>query len=763
MRSEHRKDRPDKRTAQQRKHLPLWSQVVLALFGALVVVNILTASMIRYIESDYLFEQVEMQSRNSYALLAAAVVDAVITEDRPLLETIVSQSVKQAPNMAGLSIRNESGEMLSHWLRADAPEKEHVRLYTYPIEYEGETFGGIVIKWDIGPGYEEIDRHVSKIRLFMSTMLVVLTGLVILLMHWLAVRPVRQINNHLITLADGHRPPPIQLSASSELMHLAESANNLTTALEQRDQREMELLRTREKLEAARDAALGASRAKSGFLATMSHEIRTPLNAVLGILGLLKDTPLNTEQRRFVRTGRNSGELLLTIINDILEFSKMEAERLKLEQTSFNLHRLLSHTVDLLQHQANQKSLSLILILHQDLPVYVTGDPERVRQILLNLINNAIKFTETGGVTIKASAMPGESNTIQLCCAVEDTGVGIGKEYHDSLFDKFTMADPSHSRSHEGTGLGLAICKCLVGLMNGSIDFSSEPGIGSSFYFDIQMELAERSDCDAESESDEPGQPPAANTRILLAEDNPANQMVVKMMLEYAGLQVDIVANGEEAVEAVRTIPYDIVLMDISMPVMDGMEATAIVRGLSGPENKIPIVAITAHALSGDKERFLAAGMSDFLTKPIDRTRILRCIARWAGSGEKWQQDMASGQPMTAIDDGLIMDESVLRQLARDTAPEIVPELVELYISDARQRVEIILTALSKGDLKTLGFEAHTLGSSAAAHGNMRLHHLARQVESLCIDGREEQALALAGTLATVAHESFNALEDVCN
>ncbi|MCP3670454.1 MAG: response regulator [Gammaproteobacteria bacterium] len=548
-------------------------------------------------------------------------------------------------------------------------------------------------------------------------------------------------------------------SLHGDIMAMAETIHQRESSLEQANELLDRRVRERtQELELAHDAALSASRAKSGFLATMSHEIRTPLNAVLGILGLLKETPLNAEQQHFIRTGRESGELLLTIINDILDFSKMEADRMKLEHIGFNLHRLLTQTIELLQHQANKKSLSLVLKLDDDLPIYVKGDPDRLRQILLNLISNAIKFTPTGGVTIKVSATPDEGDISKLCCTVEDTGVGIDKEYHDVLFDKFTMADPSHSRTHEGTGLGLAICKRLVSLMHGNIGFSSEPGVGSTFYFNIQMGLADKSECDAEPETEEPGQLPATNTRILLAEDNPANQMVVKMMLEYAGLQVDIVANGEEVVEAVRTIPYDIVLMDISMPRMDGMEATGIIRQLSGPESKIPIVAVTAHALSGDKERFLATGMNDFLTKPIDRMKVLQCIAHWTGSGDKLQQDDVSDKSTVAIDEGALLDESVLQQLARDTAPEIVPELVELYISDARKRVEIIQIALREHDLKTLEFETHTIGSSAAAHGNMRLHYLARRVERLCQDGDEKQAIADAQVLIPIAAESFSLL-----
>ena len=522
-----------------------------------------------------------------------------------------------------------------------------------------------------------------------------------------------------------------------------------------------------QQLRAAQQAAEMASKAKSNFLATMSHEIRTPMNAVLGILGLLRDTPLDKKQRQLVRTGRDSGELLLTIINDILDFSKMEADKLQLEHTGFDLHRLLTLSIELLKHQADSKNLTLELILAPDLPRYVRGDPDRLRQILINLINNAIKFTPSGNITVKPSANALNDKRFTFCCTVQDTGIGIDKALQTSLFEKFTMADQSHSRHHEGTGLGLAICKRLVSLMQGNITCNSEPGNGSAFTFTIELDVADKHECESERTVDEPHRLPTTDTRILLAEDNPANQMVVKSILECIGLQVDIVANGREAVEAVRSLPYDIVLMDISMPEMDGMTATRAIRQLPGQVGKLPIVALTAHSLSGDKEHFLEAGMDDYLSKPINRTAMLHCIAHWTDvtAAQEPQPDPVKFQadtPPANIEGqyvGLLVDEDVLQQLTYDTSPDIVPELLVLYIEDARKRVIHIQKAITERDIKTLEFESHTLGSSAAAHGNTKLYTLARKIEHLCLENNHEQALVEAIVLSPIADESFRQLE----
>jgi len=682
----------------------------------------------------------------------------------PLLETVATQSLEQTPNMVGLSIENEQGQLLVKRSRNQPVAEGKIRNYSHALNFEGEHFGTIKIQWDIEPVEEKIYQHVNDVQLFISTMLILLTGLTVILFYWLTVRPVHRITTYLNSLSENRQQSHLHLptSASSELALLSKSANELSDMMLQRDKRELELLSTREELLIAHDEALSANRAKSGFLATMSHEIRTPMNAILGILGLLRDTTLNKHQKQLVQTGRDSGELLLTIINDILDFSKMEADKFQLECSAFDLHRMLSQSVKLLKHQADRKGLALILILEPDLPRYAKGDPDRLRQILINLINNAIKFTPEGSITVKTSHSTSHDDNFIFHCTVQDTGVGIAKELHSSIFQEFTMVDQTYSRNYEGTGLGLAICKRLASLMQGDIECSSELLKGSTFTFNIQLEHTDENKLDTREIFDGSHKMPASNTRILLAEDNPANQMVIKYILEYADLQVDIVANGHEAVEAVRSIPYDIVLMDISMPEMDGLAATRAIRQLSGQFGKVPIIALTAHALSGDKERFLKAGMTDYLSKPIDRNVALSCIARWTGINSV--QQPGNETQVTATDIGHAdaedhyIDEQVMQQLVRDIAPDIVPELLTLYIEDAQYRTIQIQQAIKHNDFKALEYETHTLGSSAAAHGNGKLHKLARRIENLCQLGNQQQALIQASSLLEVADESFRLL-----
>lgn len=531
-----------------------------------------------------------------------------------------------------------------------------------------------------------------------------------------------------------------------------------------------------EELQEAHDQALTASRAKSGFLATMSHEIRTPMNAVLGILGLLKKTPLTNEQKSLVKTGRDSGELLLTIINDILDFSKMEADRLELENSGFNIYSLLESTVSLLKSQSENKNIDLELIIHPNLPNYVKGDPDRLRQILINLISNAIKFTPNGSIKVIASTEnePSLRGEFIFLCSVKDTGVGIPDEVKNILFDEFTMADQTHSRRYEGTGLGLAICKKLVLLMGGEIHLTSEVGSGSTFTFTANLESAEHLKDEITRKHNELKLMPDPGTRILLAEDNPANQMLVKDILEDVNLHVDTVANGIEAIQAIRNRPYDVVLMDISMPEMDGMTATHNIRSLTSGQANIPIIALTAHVLSGDRERFIEAGMDDYLTKPIDRSETLHCIGLWSGasnfqneSDEDNIDDESSTQSTTLehlrknIEPAKqeLVSEATLSQLVRDTSPGIMPKLLTLYIKDARERVQKIKDAHRNNDYHSLEFEAHTLGSSAGAHSNLALLHLSREIEQLCQKQHYDKVNQLTPPLISLANKSFELLE----
>ena len=489
-----------------RYHWPLWLQIALALFIAVLLVNLITAPLVRKVMSGFELEQVRQQSHNTFSLLAATAIDAVITEDIPLLETIVARSLELSPDVIALSITNEEGILLVQRTRPDAVPGDDVLDYSYPIEFENERFGTMNIAWDMEPVSRQISHHVTESLILMSTMLILLTGIILALIHWLAIRPVRRITGYLSALTGNEHPPALTntSSASRELRLLTASANELSTTMQQRDRRVSQLRSTRSELLVAHCEALNANRAKSSFLATMSHEIRTPMNAIQGIFGLLGDTPLDSHQKHLVQIGHESGELLLAIINDILDFSKMESDKFQLEHSGFDLHRLLTRCIDLLKHQADLKGLSLTLIVEQDLPRYSKGDPDRLRQILINLVNNAIKFTSSGSVIVKASFSTSSEEAFIFSCAVEDTGIGIAKEKQDMIFEEFTMADQSYSRSHQGTGLGLAICKRLVSFMRGNIECKSDPGKGSTFTFSLPLEHAVENDSEIKPELGEP-------------------------------------------------------------------------------------------------------------------------------------------------------------------------------------------------------------------------------------------------------------------
>jgi signal transduction histidine kinase/CheY-like chemotaxis protein len=438
-------------------------------------------------------------------------------------------------------------------------------------------------------------------------------------------QPISDMVGAVKAIQQGDYSKPLPVADDGELGDLARHINNLAFGLEQASRAQQQTI---DQLIQTREEAERANSAKSDFLAMMSHELRTPMNGVLGMLQLMETTQMTEEQTEYAALATESTEHLLRVINDILDFSRIERDALELENIPFNLAELIATSAQAFHHNAQQRGLSLEVKTPHGLDVLeVQGDPTRIRQILVNLIGNALKFTELGSVQVEADWQPIDHETIWLTCTVRDSGIGISAERLELMFNAFQQADSSISRRYGGTGLGLPIARTLAERMGGTLRAKSEEGMGSLFTLEIPLTLYRTKNQEKPSiphSADNDGK----NQQVLLVEDNPVNQTVIEAMLRSLGFQISTVGDGAQAIAAARTGNFAAILMDCRLPVIDGYEATRQIRQLPGLA-EVPIIALTANALHGDREACLQAGMNDYLAKPFKRTDLQRVLQRW--------------------------------------------------------------------------------------------------------------------------------------
>ncbi len=549
----------------------------------------------------------------------------------------------------------------------------------------------------------------------------------------LLARPLALLEEGITSVRKGQLVP-IQVSRTGdEIEYLGESFNRMIEALaasQEEIRQHRELLEERihqrtEELERAMHSALNASQAKSEFLANMSHELRTPMNGLLGMLDLTLDSGIGGEQRDQVETAKRCAYSLLALLNDILDLSKIEAGKMLLEKVPFDPRTVVEDCVKSQAANAMQKKVDLRFEGPERAGANLLGDPLRVRQIVANLLSNAVKFTDRGSVTVSLELTPGAGGRIHTVIRVSDTGPGIPADKLTAIFDKFTQADGSISRKYGGTGLGLAITRRLVDLHGGDLRVESELGKGSTFTATLPCELAPAVAHAAPLESEKWAQtvPHAASARLLLAEDNLVNQKVVLAILRKKGYKIDVANDGREALAKLEETPYDLVLMDVQMPVLDGLEATRLIRA-DRRWDTLPVVAMTAHAMNGDRERCLQAGMNAYISKPVQPAHLVATIERYLSQEKPGAVPSAPSHLERLLTDRLMQGDSAMMN-----------DMLKLFLQIAPERLDRIETAAGRSDFDALGREVKKIRVAADQLASSSLRDCARRVEQAAATG----------------------------
>ncbi|PPB20909.1 hybrid sensor histidine kinase/response regulator [Pseudomonas aeruginosa] len=580
--------------------------------------------------------------------LAPAAEYGVIAGNTPVLQKLL-QATLDTPHVRFIEVRDRNDnilvyvEQLPGALQNAAPidifhstiQRQRIALASDPLldgasegdGQSGEDYLGRVVVGMSNDAFSQRQQEILLKAALLAAFALILTFLVARRLAQRLSAPISTMGQAVEAIQSGDYKTSLPILDDGEIGDLARHINNLASGLDRASREQEQAI---SQLISAREEAEQANRAKSDFLAMMSHELRTPMNGVLGMLQLLETTEQTREQAEYTALATESTEHLLKVINDILDFSRIERGALELECIPFNLLELVQGSALVFQHSAQQRGLALELQIQAGLEnIEVCGDPTRIRQILVNLLGNALKFTEEGAIHLSLEWQALDHDVLWLTCAVHDSGIGISPERLEHMFDAFQQADSSISRRYGGTGLGLAIARTLAERMGGTLQAESKEGSGSTFTLEIPLPFQQSPAHRQQAAGD--AAPVAAGQEILLVEDNPVNQTVIEAMLRSLGYRVTLVADGIQAVRSAERQRYDAILMDCRLPVLDGYSAT---REIRAQENgrQVPIIALTANALQGDRENCLQAGMNDYLAKPFKRAELQRILQRWIGS-----------------------------------------------------------------------------------------------------------------------------------